>query len=120
MRTRLRTLRIGAREFRWTAQISGFTGPGSGYHRCVRVRAWGGGKNGRALSADLASVDPGPWDGAPDSSYPTPGAVRAIIDHALHHGWDPAVTGGRHQLRADAELDIPGFRVTDQLDSTRH
>jgi hypothetical protein len=41
--------------------------------------------------------------------------VRAIIDYALHHGWDPAVTGGHRQLRADDELDIPGFRVTDQL-----
>jgi hypothetical protein len=120
MSARLRTLCIGAREFRWPAQISGFTGPSAGYHRCVRVRVWGGGKNGRVLSADLVSVNPGPWCGTPDSSYPTPGAVRAIIDYALHHGWDPAVTGGRHQVRADDELDIPGFSVTDQLDSTRH
>ena len=72
MRSRLRTLRIGAREFRWTAQLCSFTHPGLDYHRCVRVRVWGGGKNGRVLRADLASVNQGPWAGVPDSSYPTP------------------------------------------------
>jgi hypothetical protein len=113
MRTRLRTLRIGAREFRWTAQLCGFTDPGQDYHRCVRVRVWGGGKNGRALRADLGSVNQGPWAGVPDSSYPTPGAVRAIIDYALHRGWDPAAAGGHHDLQAGAGLEIPGFHVTD-------
>jgi hypothetical protein len=82
MRGKLRTLRIGAREFRWTAQLCGFTGPGLDCHRCVRVRVWGGGKNRRVLRAELASVNPGPWAGVPDSSYPAPGAVRAIVDHA--------------------------------------
>jgi hypothetical protein len=87
MRGRLRTLRLGAREFRWTARLCGFADPGLDYRRCVRVRVWGGGKNGRVLRADLASVNQGPWAGVPDSSFPTPGAVRAI-DDALRHGWD--------------------------------
>jgi hypothetical protein len=33
MRSRLRTLRIGARELGWTAELCGFTDPGSDYHR---------------------------------------------------------------------------------------
>jgi hypothetical protein len=115
MRGRLRTLRIGAREFRWTAQLCGFTDPRLDYHRCVRVRVWEGGKNGRVLPADLASVNQGPWADVPDSSYPTPGAVRATIDYALDHGWNPAATGGHHELRAGAGPEIPGFDVTDPL-----
>jgi hypothetical protein len=39
--------------------------------------------------------------------------VRAIIDHALHHGWDPAAVGGHHELQAGAGLEIPDFPVTD-------
>jgi hypothetical protein len=116
MRRRLRTLHVGASKFRWAAELCGFTDPGSGYHRCVRVRVWGG-KNGCVLRADLESVNPGPWSGVPDSSYPTPGAVRVIIDYGLQRGWNPAAAGGCHELRAGAELEIPGFRVTDQLTS---
>ena len=39
-----------AGHFRWTAQLCGFTGPGLDCHRCVRVRVWAGGKNGRVLT----------------------------------------------------------------------
>ncbi len=85
----------------------------------MRVRVWGGGKNGCVLGADLESASPGPWGGVPDSSYPAPGAVRAIIDYGLQHGWDPAAAGGCHQLESGAELEIPGFRVIDQLSSPR-
>jgi hypothetical protein len=113
MRSRLRTLRIGAREFRRAARPRGFVDPGLDYHRCVRVRVWGGGKNGRVLRAELASVTQGPWGGVPDSSCPTPGAVRAIIDYALYHGWDPAAAGGHHELQDGPGLEIPGFHVTD-------
>jgi hypothetical protein len=59
MRGRLRTLRIGAREFRWTARLCGFTDPGVGYRRCVPVRVRGGRKNGRVLLADLMSFTRG-------------------------------------------------------------
>ncbi len=119
MRSGLRILRIGAREFRWTARLCGFADPGLGYHRCVRMRVLGGGKNVRVLRAELASVNQGPWAGVPDSSCPTPGAVRAIIDYALHHGWDPAAMGGHHELHAGAGLEIPGFHVTDPITDLR-
>ncbi len=113
MKTRLRTLRIGAREFKWTAELCP--------PRCVRVRVWGGGKNGCVLRADLAATgEPGLWGDDPDSSYPTSGAVRAIVDYALDHGWDPAAIGGRYDLGTGAELEIPGFRITDYLQGMQH
>jgi hypothetical protein len=105
MRARLRTLRIGAKEFRWTAQLGG--------PRNVRVRVWGGGKNGCMLRADLeATSDSGRWFDDPDAAYPTPRVVRAIVDYALDHGWDPAAIGGRHILGTDTKVEIPGFRIT--------
>jgi hypothetical protein len=121
MKTRLRTLRVGPREFRWTAELCGFYDIERNYHRCVRVRVWGGGKNGCTLRADLESTSPGPWGGVPDSSYPTPRIVRAIVDYALNHGWDPAVVGGRpHELGTDAGVELPGFRITNRLRSMQH
>jgi hypothetical protein len=120
MRIRVRTLRIGTREFRWTAQACGYYDVESDYHRCVRVRAWGGGKNGCRLRADLESTDPGLWGGVPDASYPTPLAVRAIIDHALVNGWNPAAAGGWHELGVDAGVEIPGFRITERLRGMQH
>jgi hypothetical protein len=57
----------------------------------------------RTLRADLVSA--------------TPGAVRAIIDYALQHGWDPTAIGGRHELPSGAEVGISGFRLTDRLTS---
>lgn len=120
MKIRVRTLRTGTREFRWTAEVCGHYDIERDYHRCVRVRAWGGGKNGRRLLVDLESTNPGPWGGVPDSSYPTPGAVRAIIDYALVNGWDPAATGRWHELGIDAEVEIPGFRITDRLRTMQH
>jgi hypothetical protein len=113
MKTRIRTLRIGAAEFKWTAELCP--------PRCARVRVWGGGKNGCMLRADLASVeDAGLWGDDPDAAYPTPGVVRAVVQYALDHGWDPAAVGGRHVIGTDAELEIPGFRVTDLLQSFQH
>jgi len=109
MSTRIRTLRIGATEFQWTA----------GLHEplLVRLRTWGGGKNGSMLRADLASSgDAGMlWGDAPDIAYPTPRVVRTIIEYALDHGWDPAAVGGRHDIERGAELEIPGLHFTDQL-----
>lgn len=121
MKIRLRRLRIGTREFRWTAEPCGFHDIRQDYHRCVRVRVWGGGKNGRMLRVDLESTDPGPWGGVPDSAYPAPNIVRAIVDYALDHGWDPLAAGGRpHELGTDAEAELPGFRITDRLRSMQH
>jgi hypothetical protein len=115
MKTSLRTLRVGTREFRWAAQIHHVTEE-SDWRRCARVRIWGCGKNSRVLRADLLSTsDGGPWGlCATDVAYPTPRTVRALIDFALERGWDPTVVGGRWQLGADTELRIPGFRITDR------
>jgi len=121
MKLRLRSLRIGTAEFRWTAELCSYRDIHLSYHRCVRVRVWGGGKNGRMLRADLAATaDHGLWGDATDASYPTPRVVRAIIEHALAHGWDPAAVGGRHELGTDAELELPGFRLTRQLQGMQH
>jgi hypothetical protein len=70
-----------------------------------------------AADPDLASAgDAGlPRGDAPDIAYPTPGVVRAIIEYALDHGWDPASVGGRHDIETDGGLEIPGFHVTDRL-----
>ena len=74
--------------------------------------ASGSGKSGRMLRADLASVIQGPRVGVWGSSFPTPGAVRAIIDYALNFEWDPAATGGHYELQAAAGTEIPGFHDT--------
>jgi len=82
----------------------------------VLIRVWGGGKNGQMLLADLESTaPPGPWGGVGDTSFPTPRDIRAIIDYALEHGWDPTAIGGRHELGADVEIEIQGFRFADLL-----
>jgi hypothetical protein len=113
MRTRIRTLRIGAAEFKWTAQLCP--------PRCARVRVWGGSKNGCKLLVDLTSVEEaGLWGDDPDAAYPAPGVVRAIVDHALYHGWDPVAAGGRCVVGTDTGLEIPGFRVTDLLQGFQH
>jgi hypothetical protein len=120
MKIRVRTLRIGAAEFKWTAELCGYCDLGRDYHRCVRVRVWGGGKNSRKLCADLESASPGPWGGVPDSSYPTPSVVRSLVDYALEHGWDPSAAGGRQVLGAGDGSEIPGFQLTDRLRMMRH
>jgi hypothetical protein len=113
MKTRLRILRTGAREFRWTAELCP--------PRCVRVRAWGNGKNGCMLRVDLMTTgDTGRWFDDPDTPYPTPGIVRVVIDYALAHGWDPSSLGGRYVLSTDAELEVPGFQITDILEGFQH
>jgi hypothetical protein len=120
MKIRVRTLHIGAREFRWAAELCPYYDLERDYHRCVRVRVWGGGKNSRKLCTDLESTDPGPWGGVPDSSYPTPQVVRMLIDYALEHGWDPSGTSGRYELSAGEGPEIPGFQVTDRLRMMQH
>ncbi|MFF3251228.1 hypothetical protein ACFYWP_09490 [Actinacidiphila glaucinigra] len=120
MKLRMRTLRIGDAEFRWTAELCNYV-DGTDCYRCVRIRIWGGGKNGQVLRVDLVSTsDAGPWGHCTNGAYPTPGAVRKVVDHALAIGWDPATVGGRFLLTETAELEIPGFEVTDRLQIMQH
>jgi hypothetical protein len=120
MKLRMRTLRIGDAQFRWAAELCPYE-DGTDHYRCARVRVWGGGKNGQALRVDLLSTsEAGPWGHCTDGAYPTPGVVRKLVDHALAHGWDPEVVGGRFLLTDTAGLEIPGFEVTDRLRTMQH
>ncbi|MFY1691047.1 integrase [Plantactinospora sp. WMMB782] len=120
MRSRLRRLHAHDRQFTWTARIDRVR-TGEGWRRCVRVRVWGAGKNSRALQVDLLSPAPRSAWGDPaatDGAYPEPKHVRAVIDHALGHGWQPDEIGGTFLLtgagHAEA-LPLPGFVLTDLL-----
>ncbi|MEQ4305731.1 integrase [Plantactinospora sp. B6F1] len=120
MKSRLRRLYAQDREFAWTARIH-YVRTGQGARRCVRVRVWGAGKNSRALQADLLSTPDSAGQGdreVIDDGYPGPRHVRAVIDHALRHGWQPEEIGGTFVLtgagHAEALL-LPGFVVTDLL-----
>lgn len=110
----MRTLRIGDARFAWTARLFHHD-DGTDCYRCVRLRVWGGGKNSRVLSVDLLSTsEPGPWGRCTtDTAYPTPRDVRAVIDHALQHGWDPNDVGAPYVLVAGTGLELAGFRVSD-------
>ena len=117
VRTRLRQVRIGARSFMWRAEIRHVQGSGD-CHRCIRLRVWGAGKTSRALQADLLSVAwPAPWGAcATDGAYPTPSDIRAVISHALEHGWQPERRGGTFVLSEHgAGLTLPDFLLTDRL-----
>ncbi|WP_436530672.1 integrase [Actinoplanes sp. HUAS TT8] len=117
MRTRLRHLRHGSRVFTWSAEIHHVRGDRD-WHRCIRVRAWGTGKTGQALQADLLSLFVGPWGCASDESYPTPADVRALIEYAVGNGWDPARRGGTYALSELQHVDrfrLPGFVLTDRF-----
>lgn len=121
MGIRLRTLRIGSRAFTWHATIHHVAGSGD-CHRCLRVRVWGAGKNGRALQADLLSGTwPSRWGSCcTDTAFPASGAVKILIRYALGHGWDPELRGGTFLLSEadhDAEFTLPGYLLTDRLGS---
>ena len=116
---RLRRLRCDGHSFTWRAEIRHVQGSGD-CHRAIRVRAWGAGKTGRAVQADLLSRSwPAPWGAcAADDAYPTPADVRAIIGFAWGAGWDPSVRGGTfvlsERLYADSFV-LPGFLLTDRV-----
>ncbi|WP_189330904.1 integrase [Actinoplanes ianthinogenes] len=118
MRTRLRHLRIGSRIFTWRAEIHHLQGSAD-CHRCIRVRAWGAGKNGQALQGDLLSTFVGPWGACTtDGSHPTSGDVRALILYGLRHGWQPERRGGTFalaEMRHAETFALPGFLLTDRL-----
>lgn len=117
MRTRLRRLRVGERDFTWRATIGHGDGDGVDSHRCVRVRVWGAGKNSRALEADLLStaMSVGWTPAATDGSYPTPADVRCLAEHALTLGWDPDAVGGTFRITERHGWELPGFLITDRV-----
>ncbi|MEV0199841.1 hypothetical protein [Nonomuraea sp. NPDC050691] len=119
MGTRLRTLRTGGGEFVWKAEIRHVAGSGD-CHRCVRLRVWGAGKNGRALQADLLSKSFGtPWGACvTDNAHPLPSDVLAVIERGLAAGREPDARGGTFLLteRDHApDWELPDFLVTDRL-----
>ncbi|MEU1966448.1 integrase [Micromonospora sediminicola] len=119
MRTRLRRLWTDGRVFVWRAEIQDVSGS-SDCHRCVRVRVWGAGKTSRALQADLLSTTWGtPWPPClVDGAYPASADVRAVVDYALRHGWQPEQRGGTFVLSEREHADgfrLPGFLLTDRL-----
>lgn len=117
MGTRLRKLRITGAEFVWTAQILYVHGERD-CHRCIRLRVWGAGKNSRALQVDLLSKTWGtPWSPCTvDNAYPEPRDVRAVVEYALAHGWDPQVVGGTFFLsEREHSLELDDFLCTDRL-----
>ncbi|GLY37346.1 hypothetical protein Amsp01_033700 [Amycolatopsis sp. NBRC 101858] len=117
MRTRLRHLHSGDRDYTWRATIGSVRGDGVDVHRCVRVRVWGAGKNGRALEADLLSTatSVGWTPAATDGSYPASGDVRRLVEHALALGWDPDARGGTFLLTEETGPELAGFLVTDRV-----
>ncbi|MCP2324145.1 hypothetical protein HDA40_002652 [Hamadaea flava] len=80
----------------------------------------GAGKTSQALQADLLSIAwPAPWEAcATDGAYPTPTDVRAVINHALKHGWQPEKRGGTFMLserQHTAGFTLPDFLLTDRV-----
>lgn len=121
MRTRLRTLRVRERTYTWRATIGQVAGDGVDVHRCVRVRAWGAGKTGRALEADLLSkaTSVGWTPAATDGSYPASADVRCLVECALALGWDPGARGGTFRLTEAHAVELPGFLLTDRVRDPR-
>lgn len=117
MRSRLRTLGAGERDYTWRATIGSVRGDGVDFHRCVRVRVWGAGKNSRALEADLLSkaTSTGWTPAATDGAYPAPSDVRRLIEHALAAGWDPDALGGTFRLTEAHGVELPDFLITDRV-----
>lgn len=119
MRMRLRELHAGGRTFVWRAEIFPVSGEGD-CHRCIRVRVWGAGKNSQVLQADLLSKSWGtPWSAcATDGAYPSVRDVRAIVDYALVHGWEPDHVGGKFLLTEKKHagmFELADFLLTDRL-----
>ncbi|MFC7550645.1 integrase [Plantactinospora sp. GCM10030261] len=121
MRSRLRRLHVDGRAYIWSARVGHVVGPDGLCHRCVRLRVWGAGRNGRALQVDLLSeAPPGPWGDpcATDGCFPEAADVRTVIEYGLRHGWQPDQLGGTHLLTADPPgeaLTLPHFVATDLL-----
>ncbi|GGO22289.1 hypothetical protein GCM10011576_41430 [Micromonospora parathelypteridis] len=129
MRSRLRKLHIDGREFTWKAAIRSASGPDGRLHRCIRLRVWGSGKNGRVLQADLTELPSSAPTAASGYAYvetdvhgsgetypfPTAADVRVLVCYGLSAGWTPQASGGTFQVTPAAELELPGFAITDLL-----
>jgi hypothetical protein len=119
MKTRLRKLYVGGRSCTWSARVCHLQGEAD-CHRGIRLRVWGAGKNSRVLQVDLLSKTwPAPWGVcATDGAYPTSKDVRAVIDYALRHGWEPDAIGGRFLLTEGEHgeaFELDAFLLTDRL-----
>jgi hypothetical protein len=112
MKSRLRKLHIEGREYVWKADVRTAAGPDRRRRRCVRIRIWGGGKNGCVLQADVTER-PRPAQDGDAYPYPTADDVRALIAHGLRTGWEPQTRGGTFQITSAAEVTLPGFVLTD-------
>ncbi|GAA4578674.1 hypothetical protein GCM10023176_55010 [Micromonospora coerulea] len=129
MRSRLRKLHIDGREFTWKAGIRSASGPDGRLHRCIRVRVWGAGKNGRALQVDLTErphpastvalthryVETDVHGSGETYPFPTAADVRVLVRYGLIAGWTPEALGGTFQVTSAAGLELPGFAITDLL-----
>ncbi|MGW0251076.1 hypothetical protein ACWDYH_31055 [Nocardia goodfellowii] len=117
MRTRLRKLRVGGREFTWRAEIGVIDGDGGDCHRLIDVRVWGAGKRSRPLVAALLSKSLGAgWSpAATDGAYPSANDVRQLIEAGLAFGWEPDVLGGTYPLTESAGLELPDFLITERV-----
>ncbi len=102
----LRTITIEGRAFRWIADWIDIEG-----RRTIRLRVWGGTKTSQALQAHLvatfrefrAAVERGEIlrrTAVVDDTYIRPRDVRAAIEYALAHGWDPRASGQPFRLTA--------------------
>ncbi|BCJ57612.1 integrase [Micromonospora endophytica] len=134
MRSRLRKLHIDGREFTWKADIRCVSGPDGRLHRCIRIRVWGAGKNGRALQVDLTEkpysaptvasgdqyVETDVHGSGETCPFPTAADVRVLVRYGLITGWTPEALGGTFQVTSAAELELPGFTITDLLRVDQH
>jgi len=117
MKTRLRKRMVAGRQYVWRGEIREVRGERH-WHRCIRVRVFGAGKNSRALQVDLLSKTwTKEWFSYVDEAYPTPADLRAIIERGLALGWDPDAVGGTFLLtEADhTGWELPRFLITDRL-----
>ncbi|MEV8102735.1 MULTISPECIES: hypothetical protein [unclassified Streptomyces] len=72
------------------------------------------------LQVDLLSKAlPGPWGAcATDGTYPTSRDVRAVVEYALVHGWEPDEVGGVFLLTESEHataFELPEFLITDRI-----
>lgn len=130
MRSRLRKLHIDGQEFTWKADMRSASGPDGRLHRCIRLRVWGAGKTGCALQVDLTErptfasgyrhVETDVHGSGETYPYPTAADVRVLVRYGLGAGWTPETFGGTFQITPAAELELPGFAITDLLCAVDH
>jgi hypothetical protein len=104
---------IGPRRFAWVVETR-YAPERTDRRPYARLRIWGSDKTSRMLRADLVPLS---WvPGRP--RLPGPRQVRAIIDYALGHGWQPEVPGTPFVLthsKHGAGLSLMAFALVDDL-----